>query len=90
MGLTRIVVLISGEGTNLQALIDACDAGVLPECSISHVFSNKSGVGGLTRAANARIPSSVVEWEREKESRETYDARLAVLVKSKIIFEHCT
>ena len=72
MGLTRIVVMISGEGTNLQALIDGCAVGVLPECSISHVFSNKSGVGGLTRAANANIPSTVVEWNREKESREVY------------------
>ena len=72
MGLTRIVVLISGEGTNLQALIDASVAGVLPECSIFHVFSNKAGVGGLTRAANANIRTTVVEWEREKETRDVY------------------
>jgi phosphoribosylglycinamide formyltransferase-1 len=70
MGLTRIVVMISGEGTNLQSLIDAIDAGVLPDCTISHVFSNKSGVGGLTRATNANIRSTIVEWDKTKETRE--------------------
>ncbi|MBR4657866.1 MAG: phosphoribosylglycinamide formyltransferase [Clostridia bacterium] len=53
---TRIAVLVSGGGTNLQALIDAEGRGGLPHGSIALVVSNKAGTYALERAKNAGIP----------------------------------
>ncbi|KAG8901167.1 hypothetical protein FRB99_005500 [Tulasnella sp. 403] len=52
----NIVVLISGSGTNLQALIDACASGEIPNARISLVISNRKAAYGLTRARNATPP----------------------------------
>ncbi|KAI8995500.1 phosphoribosylglycinamide formyltransferase [Trametes punicea] len=52
----RIVVLISGSGTNLQALIDAQNTPALPSTRISLVISNRKAAYGLTRAAQANPP----------------------------------
>lgn len=56
-----IAVLISGSGSNLQALIDADARGEL-HCRIAVVISDRSGVHGLERASNAGIPVRVVPW----------------------------
>lgn len=55
-----IAVLVSGGGTNLQALIDAEQAGTIPSGRLALVISNKPGVYALTRAQNAGIPCAVV------------------------------
>lgn len=55
---TRLTVLISGSGTNLQALIDACKTLALPNTSIVRVISNKKDVKGLERAQEAGIPTA--------------------------------
>lgn len=57
---TKIAVLVSGGGTNLQALIDAEHAGIITSGEIVLVLSNKSGAYALTRAENAGIPTAVV------------------------------
>ena len=57
---TRIAVLVSGGGTNLQALIDAQDSGVLHSGRIALVISNKSDAYALQRAAAANIPTAVL------------------------------
>ncbi len=57
---TRIAVLVSGGGTNLQALIDAQGRGEIPHGEITLVISNKEGAYALTRAAEAGIPAVVV------------------------------
>ena len=57
---TKIAVLVSGGGTNLQALLDAQAAGKLPHGEIALVVSNKDGAYALTRAANAGVASAVV------------------------------
>ncbi|KAL0260553.1 Bifunctional purine biosynthetic protein ADE5,7 [Diplodia seriata] len=54
---TRISVLISGSGSNLQALIDATKDGRLPNCSIVRVISDKKAAFGLERAKQAGIPT---------------------------------
>ncbi|WP_032092466.1 MULTISPECIES: phosphoribosylglycinamide formyltransferase [Pasteurellaceae] len=54
----KIVVLISGQGLNLQAMIDACQSGRI-EAEICAVISNKAKAFGLTRAAQAAIPTRV-------------------------------
>lgn len=56
---TRIAVLVSGGGTNLQALIDAQDK-VIRDGEIVVVISNKAGAYALERAANAGIPGRTV------------------------------
>lgn len=57
---TRIAVLVSGGGTNLQALIDAQKRGELQSGEISVVVSTKPGVMALSRAENAGIRNAVV------------------------------
>ncbi|KAJ7265957.1 formyl transferase [Mycena haematopus] len=54
----RIAVLISGSGTNLQALIDAQNTPSLPHAEIVLVFSNRKAAFGLTRASQAQPPIS--------------------------------
>ena len=56
----NIAVLVSGGGTNLQALIDAENSGVLHSGGITLVISNKEGAYALTRAANAGIRTEVI------------------------------
>ena len=60
---TKILVLISGNGTNLQALIDACKSGALANTSISRVISNRKAAYGLTRARDAKIPTNPPNYE---------------------------
>ena len=57
---TKIAVLVSGGGTNLQALLDAQKSGVLCSGEIALVVSNNAGAFGLERAKNAGVPSAVL------------------------------
>ena len=57
----KIAVMVSGGGTNLQALIDAEASGIIKSGKISLVLSNKSDAYALTRAEKAGIPTAVVE-----------------------------
>lgn len=57
---TKIAVLVSGGGTNLQALIDAQSSGIIKSGGICLVLSSKDGVYALERAKKAGIPSAVV------------------------------
>ena len=75
-----IVVMISGNGSNLQALIDAAAAGSLP-VEIRAVISNTKEAYGLERARMAGIPA-LVKPKLKIQEREAYDAELAELVLS--------
>ena len=66
---TRIAVLVSGGGTNLQALIDAEGRGGLPHGSIALVVSNKAGAYALERAKNAGIPGVFIPGGPDFESQ---------------------
>jgi phosphoribosylglycinamide formyltransferase-1 len=71
----RLVVLVSGEGTNLQALIDACaDPGYGAE--IVAVGADRDEIGGLDRAARVNIPAFILRV-RDFGSREAWDQALA-------------
>ena len=59
-GLKRIGVLVSGGGTNLQAIIDAVKKGEIP-AEVGVVISNKPGVYALERAAQNQIPTRVID-----------------------------
>ena len=77
----RLVVLISGNGSNLQAILDASKSGEL-NAEVVSVISNKADAYGLVRAKNAGI-ESVYFAKQADESRNDYDARLAELVITK-------
>ncbi|MGB0670413.1 MAG: phosphoribosylglycinamide formyltransferase [Rhodospirillales bacterium] len=70
----RLVVLISGRGSNLQSLIDACSDDAFP-ADIALVISNKPGVQGLERASAAGIATAVVN-HKDYASREDFDRAL--------------
>lgn len=70
----RFVVLISGNGSNLQALIDACASGRI-KGQLVGVLSNKAEAYGLVRAKQAGIPTQVLS-NADFASREAYDAAL--------------
>jgi len=70
----RIVVLISGSGTNLQAIIDACNNAQYPG-EVVAVGSNKADAFGLTRASDAGIEGFTLS-HKAFDSREAYDLSL--------------
>ncbi|MDX2463456.1 MAG: phosphoribosylglycinamide formyltransferase [Porticoccus sp.] len=76
----RLVVLLSGSGSNLQAFIDATKSGAL-NADIVAVISNKTSVMGLERGKNAGIASEVVD-HREFIDRENFDHALAERIES--------
>jgi phosphoribosylglycinamide formyltransferase 1 len=75
----RIGVLVSGRGSNLQALIDAIAGGEL-RATIAVVISNVAGVAALDRAAAAGIETRVLS-HRGWSSREAYDEALAAALR---------
>ena len=84
MSRARIAVLVSGGGTNLQALIDAQQSGILQSGEIVLVISNNQGAFALTRAESAGIATAVIS-KKELGSAEAFeDALLARLEEEKI------
>jgi phosphoribosylglycinamide formyltransferase-1 len=73
-----IVVLISGNGTNLQAIIDAVKRGELP-AEIRAVISNRPRAFGLERARRANIPAEVIDHTRYPD-RDGFDAALQAAI----------
>lgn len=76
----KIAVLISGGGTNLQALIDACKDPAFP-AEIAIVISNKADAFGLERAKKAGIPTAVVN-HKNFDGREAFDAELDKVIRA--------
>ena len=72
---TRIAVLVSGGGTNLQALLDAQAAGKIPHGEIVLVVSNKEGAFALTRAEKAGVATAVITGK-------DFEARLMDVLRS--------
>lgn len=77
----KIAVLVSGGGTNLQAIIDAVAAGKITNTEISVVISNNPNAYALTRAKNAGIPGEVLV-PKHFESRALFNEKLLELVQS--------
>ncbi|CAG8507494.1 1922_t:CDS:1 [Diversispora eburnea] len=79
----NIIVFISGNGSNLQAIIDSVKSGTL-DCNILLVVSNRGSAYGLTRAAQANIPTLIFSLKPYKDagkSRNEYDEDLAKKIK---------
>ena len=70
----KIAVLVSGGGTNLQALIDAQKAGIIDHGEIAVVISGNPDAYALTRAENAGIPTAVVSKKLLGGSQEAFEA----------------
>ena len=75
------VVLVSGGGTNLQAIIDRIADGTIHNTKITAVISNNAGAGALMRAEKAGIPAEVVS-PSDFEDRETFNRALLEKVES--------
>ena len=78
----NIVVLVSGGGTNLQALIDAQNDGKIQNGKISCVISSNPEAYALERAKNNGIDTAVIR-RRDYENQEEYDKALVELLKTK-------
>lgn len=74
-------ILVSGEGTNLQAIIDAIDHGEL-RADIRLVVSNRADAGGLTRARRHGIAAEVID-HRKFAKREDFDTALVAALNSR-------
>jgi phosphoribosylglycinamide formyltransferase-1 len=72
----RIAVLVSGGGTNLQAIIDAQKGGVIKSGEVTLVISNNSKAYALERAANAGIPSAVITRKEFDNDQAKFEAAL--------------
>lgn len=77
----RIAVLVSGGGTNLQALIDAQNSGIIKSGEIVLVVSNKKSAYALERAANAGIEAAAFT-RKECGGQEGFEAKLTELLES--------
>ncbi|MTJ79960.1 MAG: phosphoribosylglycinamide formyltransferase [Telmatospirillum sp.] len=83
MGKLRVGVLISGRGSNLQALIDACaDTGFPAEIVL--VASNRADAAGLDRARRAGIPTRVLD-HKAFPSREAFDEAMTLLLRDSAV-----
>lgn len=81
--MTRIAVLVSGYGSNLQALLDAAQAGELPPIAL--VVSDRRDAYGIQRAIRAGVPVvyfPAAPYTRADRPRSDYDADLAAIVQS--------
>ncbi len=82
--MVKIAVLVSGGGTNLQALINAQKSGVIKSGEISLVISNKKDAYAITRAQNAGIKTQVVLKKECRDSVEFEDKIIALLKENQI------
>lgn len=77
----KVAVLVSGGGTNLQAIMDAVDSGEITNAEISLVISNNKNAYALERAKNAGIPSLCIS-PKDYESREEFHVTLTQTLKN--------
>ena len=75
----KIAVLVSGGGTNLQALIDAQNSGIIHSGEIALVISNNANAYALTRAENAGIEHLYISKKESKSQEAFEDALIAAL-----------
>ena len=81
---TRIGVLVSGGGTNLQALMDACACGLIKSGEIAIVISSNKTAYALERAANAGIRAEAVD-RKEAGCQQEFEDRIEALLREENI-----
>ncbi|MDI6731500.1 MAG: phosphoribosylglycinamide formyltransferase [Candidatus Margulisbacteria bacterium] len=77
--LTNLGVLVSGRGSNLQAVIDACESGRIP-AKVSIVISNNPQAYGLERAKKHKIPTAIIDPNQVKD-KNTYELEIVKNLK---------
>ena len=77
---TRIAVLVSGGGTNLQALLDAQQNGIIQSGEIALVIASNPNAYALKRAEEAEVPAAVA-WKAELGSQAAFEAKISQLLK---------
>lgn len=77
----RVAVLVSGGGTNLQAIIDAQNSGIIKSGEVVVVISSKAGAFALERAKNAGIPGEVVS-KKDLGSQIAFEDKIIGLIKA--------
>ncbi|MBQ7846453.1 MAG: phosphoribosylglycinamide formyltransferase [Clostridia bacterium] len=82
--MVKVAVLVSGGGTNLQAIIDAKKAGKIPSAELSLVVASNDKAYALTRAADAGIKGVVVHKEKGEDIAHYGERLLAVLKENAI------
>ena len=83
--MARIAILISGYGSNQQAIMDAAEEGALPGAEIALVISNRREAFGIQRAVRGGVPViyfPLAPYTRAGRAREEYDAALARILKA--------
>ncbi len=83
--MTRITVLISGFGSNLQAILDAVDGGRLPGVEVALVVSNRREAYGIKRAVHHGVPViyfPLAPYSKAGRPRRDYDADLASVLEA--------
>jgi phosphoribosylglycinamide formyltransferase-1 len=81
----RVAVLVSGSGSNLQALIDAIESGQLLHTKIVLVVSNRADAAGLQRALKHKIPAMYLPWAKRREESEAKLQALLALFQVDLI-----
>lgn len=79
---SRAVVMASGSGTNLQAVLDGVGEGTLP-LEVAALVTNNPKAYAIERARAAGVPVDVLPWRKTEESRASYDARLLETVRAR-------
>ena len=82
--MVRVAILVSGGGTNLQAIIDAKNAGKIPSAELALVLASNDKAYALERAANAGIPSEVLRKAKGEDPTLYGERLLEVLHKHSI------
>ncbi len=77
----RVAVLVSGGGTNLQAILDAAKRGELPSAEIALVVSNKAGAYALERAARAGVPALTIT-KQDCGSQEAFESAVLAALEA--------
>ena len=80
----KIAVMVSGGGTNLQAILDAEKSGILRSGKVSLVLSNKASAYALERAKNAQVETAVILRKDYATQREYEDAMIALFTEKEI------
>ena len=73
----KLIVLVSGNGSNLQSLIDN-------NYNVVHVISNRADAYALSRARKAGIKTTTIQFDKNVDTRESYDSHLIYLINTKI------
>jgi phosphoribosylglycinamide formyltransferase-1 len=77
----RIGVLLSGRGSNFEALADSVAAGRVPDAEIAIVISNREGAPGIAKAQERKIPTRVIPSKGLE--REVYDRQVVAVLKER-------